>query len=196
LSIESGGGREAAGGARSSCWASPRLIGKICDDKGGRGIIAATAFEPGELIALFGGAPLIAAQLGALSADERRRVLQVDEDLYLLSEVESMADWVNHSCEPNAGLRGQIALIARRPIKAGEEISYDYAMSDGSPYDGFACRCGAATCRGQVTGDDWKLEPLWARYDGEFSPYLAARIARLRKRQTARRPRALAAVPR
>lgn len=167
---------------RSSCWASPRLAGKACDDKGGRGVIAAEPIRAGELLVLFGGAVLDRDALEALPGDERRKVLQVDDDHYLYSTVESVADWVNHCCEPNAGLRGQVALVALRDIGPGEEICYDYAMSDGSPYDSFRCLCGAPTCRGQITGDDWRLEHLWTRYDGHFSPYLAARIARLRPR--------------
>lgn len=179
MSREPPGVRGSAANERPSCWASHRLVGKACDDKGGRGVVAAEPIAAGALLALFGGAVVHASQLDALPPDERRKVLQVDDELYLLSTVESMADWVNHCCEPNAGLRGQVALVALRDIERGEEISYDYAMSDGSPYDSFACRCGASGCRGRVTGDDWRLESLWTRYAGHFSPYLAARIARL-----------------
>jgi hypothetical protein len=184
--------------AYPSCWASPRLAGKPCDDKGGRAVVAAAPIAAGELLAIFGGAVLDDAALEELSPDARRRVLQVDDGLFLYSEVESIADWVNHCCEPNAGISGQVALVALRPIGIGEEVCYDYAMSDGSPYDRFACRCGATTCRGDVTGDDWRIEALWVRYRGHFSPYLAARIARLEHARPvavrrARRPRARAA---
>ena len=43
-----------------------------------------------------------------------------------------IARFMNHSCEPNAGLSGQVVLVAMRDIRDGEEILYDYAMSDGS----------------------------------------------------------------
>src|SRR5262249_55358196 len=49
-------------------------------------------------------------------------------------------------------------------------------MSDGTPYDQFPCGCGATTCRGHVTGDDWARPELWERYRGYFSPYLQRRI--------------------
>jgi len=83
---------------------------------------------------------------------------------------------VNHSCDPNCGMSGQIALVALRPLEPGEEICFDYAMSDGTPYDQFPCGCGAATCRGRVSGDDWQRPELWERYRGYFSPYLQRRI--------------------
>jgi hypothetical protein len=164
---------------RPSCFASPRLVGRDCDEKGGHAVYAAEPIAAGEMLVVFGGSVLPADQLSSLTSEERRRVLQIDDELYLFSDVESTPDWVNHCCEPNAGLLGQVVLVALRDIEAGEEICYDYAMSDGSAYDHFECRCGRAACRGQVTGDDWKLEALWSRYRGHFSPYLASRIARL-----------------
>ena len=65
-------------------------------------------------------------------------------------------DYINHSCEPNAGLDGQITIVALHRIHAGEEVTIDYAMCDGTPYDEFDCACGALVCRGRVTGDDWR----------------------------------------
>ena len=172
--------------ARPTCYASPRLEGRQGGDKGGRGVFARERIERGELLVVFAGAVLLGEELAALSPDQRRLVLQVDENHYLLSEVEGWADWVNHCCEPNAGLRGQVTLVAMRDIEAGEEICYDYAMSDGSPYDGFDCLCGRAGCRGRVSGDDWMLEALWERYRGNFSPYLQARIDALAAARPAR----------
>ena len=37
---------------------------------------------------------------------------------------------LNHSCEPNLGLQGQIAFVAMRDIAADEELTFDYAMTD------------------------------------------------------------------
>ena len=177
---------------RPTCYASPRLEGRECGDKGGRGVFAREPIARGDLLVVFAGSVLEGEHLAQLAPDQRRLVLQVDEDHYLLSEVEGWADWVNHCCEPNAGLRGQVTLVAMRDIAAGEEICYDYAMSDGSPYDGFECRCERAGCRGRVSGDDWMLEQLWERYRGHFSPYLQARIEALasaRAQRTAIKPR-------
>ena len=63
-----------------------------------------------------------------------------------------------------------------RTISAGEEITYDYAMSDASDYDEFPCSCGSMRCRGQVSGSDWQRPELWRRYSGYFSPYVQSRI--------------------
>jgi uncharacterized protein len=178
--------------ARPTCYTAPRLEGRECGDKGGRGLFARERVARGELLVVFAGSVLEGEDLADLPADKRRLVLQVDENHYLLSEVEGWADWVNHCCQPNAGLRGQVTLVAMRDIEAGEEICYDYAMSDGSSYDGFECHCQAPGCRRRVSGDDWMLDELWERYRGHFSPYLQARIDAL----AAARPRRAAAARR
>jgi len=52
---------------------------------------------------------------------------------------------VNHSCEPNAGFRGDLVLVARRDIGPEEEITWDYSTAiDEEEFPGFACCCGAA----------------------------------------------------
>ena len=103
--------------------------------------------------------------------------IQIEGDLYLVSPAQpDPGDYVNHSCHPNTGLSGQVALVATRAIHPGEEICYDYAMSDGSDYDELDCVCGATLCRGRVTGNDWRLADLQRRYAGYFSPYIQRRI--------------------
>jgi hypothetical protein len=63
-----------------------------------------------------------------------------------------------------------------RDIQPGEEICFDYAMSDTMPYDEFQCECGAPNCRRSVTGSDWQLPELQKRYAGYFSPHVQRRI--------------------
>lgn len=155
---------------------SSKLEGKLIAGKGGRGVFAREKVRAGELLVVWGGEVVDGDTLRSMSIDRFRLALQVEENLYLLTTNEGVADWVNHSCDPNAGLRGQVVLVALRDIRPGEEITFDYATSDGSPYDEFDCDCGAKTCRGHVTGSDWRLPELQKRYAGYFSPYIQRRI--------------------
>jgi hypothetical protein len=163
-----------------TCYLAPCCEGRLIAEPDFRGVFARTDVPAGTLLALWGGDAIDYAQVEALDPDGRRRSLQVEEGLYLVSRAEGPADWINHSCEPNAGMAGQITLVALRDIRAGEQICYDYAMTDASPYDEFLCQCGAVTCRGRITGNDWALPHLWADYGPHFSPYILRRIAALR----------------
>lgn len=83
---------------------------------------------------------------------------------------------VNHSCDPACGFNGQISLVSMRDILSGEEVTYDYSMTDvGSKEQGWVdmeCLCGARNCRKLVTGNDWKRKELQEKYKGYFSRYI------------------------
>jgi hypothetical protein len=155
---------------------SPKLQARQINGKGGRALVVREPVAAGELVVVWGGEVVHASGLEALSPAQRLLTIQVEEELYLVSALDGPADWVNHSCHPNCGLSGQIALVALRRLEPGEEVCFDYAMSDGSPYDQFNCGCGAVECRGRITGEDWSRPELWKRYRGHFSPYLQRRI--------------------
>jgi hypothetical protein len=154
------------------------------DVAGGKSVIAREVIHPGELIGVWSGHIIGADELDELPPEIRMHTVQVEEGLYLASVGASEPpDFINHSCEPNAGLDGQIAIVAMQRILPGEEVTIDYAMCDGSPYDEFDCECGSVHCRGRVTGEDWRNPLLWERYAGHFSPYLKRRIEALQRQR-------------
>src|SRR5690242_18822928 len=81
----------------------------------------------------------------------------------------------NHSCEPNIGVQGQIVFVAMRDIAAGEELTHDWATTDDDTYE-MECHCGAATCRGIITGQDWRKPELQEKYRDYLSWYLLQKI--------------------
>lgn len=88
------------------------------------------------------------------------------------------ADRFNHSCDPNAGIKGQILLVARRKIRAGEEICFDYetaeiGKSDGTP---FYCNCGSKSCRKKINGLAWKSPSFRRKNSGFLSWFIDRRF--------------------
>jgi SET domain len=65
-------------------------------------------------------------------------------------------NFLNHSCEPDAGYDSAGGIVALRRITAGEEIRMDYGTFSFSFDHEFTCRCGSPWCRGQVRRDDWR----------------------------------------
>jgi len=111
----------------------------------GRGVFAQERIDAGEVILPFTGPMLVRSEV-----DEGSYHLQVGDDLYLGASG-GADDYVNHSCDPNAGFRDGLALVARREIAAGEEITWDYSTAiDEDDFSGFSCQCGSVLCRGTV----------------------------------------------
>ena len=107
--------------------------------------------------------------------------IQIGDNLFIGPRTASERDGgmmhLNHSCEPNVGIRGEITFVAMRDIRSDEELSFDYAMTDDEPDIDMQCNCGAPDCRRVITGSDWKRPDLQRRYEGYFSAYLQCKIA-------------------
>ena len=160
---------------------NPKCAAEPLEEKGGHGVFALKRIQKGELLSLWGGRIVTAEEIDPNMPNLTQRILQVEEGLYLETpEQLEPTDCFNHSCEPNVGFSGQIGLVTMRDIEAGEELNFDYAMCDATPYDEFDCECGCETCRGRIKGSDWMRPELWEKYDGYFMPYLARRIEALK----------------
>ena len=168
-----------------SSYLSSKLEGRLKADESGNSIFALEPIKKGELIAVFGGVVYEWETFIHLPERERMLCLQVEDRHFLVPRPIGEGDYVNHSCNPNAGLSGQIGLVAMRDIQIGEEVCFDYAMCDTMPYDEFNCLCGASTCRGSVSGSDWQRPELQKKYAGYFSPHVQRRIDARRAEQKA-----------
>ncbi len=159
-----------------SSYLSSKLEARPRADGSGNGIFSLEPIRKGELVAVFGGVVYEWDAFIHLPERDRSLCIQVEDRLFLVPRPIGEGDYVNHSCNPNAGLSGQIGLVAMRDIKIDEEVCFDYAMSDTMPYDEFECGCGQPTCRGKITGNDWQRPELQKRYAGFFSPHVQRKI--------------------
>jgi hypothetical protein len=136
-------------------------------DGKGDGVIATRPFAAGETV-------MVGFLVGALIANDSHAT-QVGPDSW--ARHGGLGPMVNHSCDPNCGVRLNDAqafdFVARQPISAAQELTFDYAMRNFT-IDHFpaVCLCGTARCRSSVTG--WKDLPAARKADyGELvAPYL------------------------
>ena len=147
----------------------------------GRGVFAKEKIFKGGIVFDFskGNGKMISnSEMDKLCAEGRDYGIQIGEDLFFAatenSEMEA-GDYLNHSCDANLGIRDSLKMIAMRDIEPGEEVAFDYAMSESSNYQ-MLCRCGAPACRQTITGEDWKIKELRQKYRGYFSDYLTRKI--------------------
>ncbi len=84
--------------------------------------------------------------------------LGIDVEEYL--DLDELSRTFNHSCDPNAYIKGESDLVAIHDIGVGEEITYDYSttMNDdvekieafGFPVWTAECNCCSKICRGII----------------------------------------------
>ena len=152
----------------------------------GRGLFATADISKDEIVAVKGGHIVDGKMLREKITPVLGPVeIQIGDDLFIApvsdEERELSMLYLNHSCDPNLGVRGEITFAALRDIHAGEELTHDWAMTDDDDYS-VECNCGAANCRKTLTGNDWQRPDLQKRYAGYFSTYLARKIASLEAR--------------
>lgn len=78
---------------------------------------------------------------------------------------------INHSCDPSTYIKtidGIRKVIAKKNIKIGDEITFDYAIN-GENEGSFVCRCGSDRCRKIYNGNFFKL-PIELKK--EYLPFL------------------------
>jgi len=144
----------------------------------GRGLFARRAIREGEIVAIKGGHILDRRQLARVKRRIAQSYIQIADGFFIgaatAAEVKRNKLYINHSCAPNLGILGQIIFVAIRPIRPGEELTYDWAMEENTPAR-TRCRCGAPNCRGVLTGRDWTKPALRRKYRRYLSAYLAAK---------------------
>jgi uncharacterized protein len=161
-----------------SSWISPKARKGDPSSIAGRGLFAVEPISANEVVAVKGGHLVDTATMQALPEKLQNSEIQIAEGLHLVAltdeEYEPVMLFINHSCEPNVGFAGNTVLAAMRDVEPGEELTTDYALFDSQPTT-MQCGCGTPSCRGVITGDDWRDPVLQQRYAGWFSRYLADR---------------------
>jgi SET domain-containing protein len=118
----------------------------------GYGVVARRDLVRGEVIAEVDGMLYREEEL-----EDDRYCLWIADGFYF--DMVDQTCWINHSCDPNAEVEGELdgeggawaRIVALRDIRAGEEISYDYAF----PADlAEPCLCGSPKCRGFIVDAD------------------------------------------
>jgi uncharacterized protein len=145
----------------------------------GRGLFAVAPIARDEIVAIKGGHIVDTDTLHALPERQYNSSIQIADAFHLAAldddEYEPVMLFLNHSCEPNVGFAGNIVLVAMRDIAADEELTTDYALFDDCD-DVMQCECGTPSCRGTISGRDWRRPELQRKYQGYFSSFLQRRM--------------------
>ncbi|MFO1312688.1 MAG: SET domain-containing protein-lysine N-methyltransferase [Burkholderiales bacterium] len=131
----------------------------------GRGVFATRAIRRGERIIEYKGQRVswdVAMERPDSDPDDPAHtfLFEIDDGRVIDARVRgNAARWINHSCAPNCVTceddDGRVFIEAKRAIKPGEELSYDYKLIvDGKltkkERAAYTCRCGKPQCRGSL----------------------------------------------
>src|SRR5664279_1640612 len=144
---------------------SQKLYSVRNSDIHGRGVFAADKIRKGTLIVEYKGQRTSwddAMERPDSDPDDPTHtfLFELDDGRVIDARVRgNAARWINHSCDPNCVTHeddgGRVYIDARRRIRPGEELTYDYRLSvEGrltrKEKAAYACRCGTAKCRGTL----------------------------------------------
>ena len=133
----------------------------------GRGVFAVNNIAKGARIIEYTGDRISHAQADRLYGDlhdgNSHTMLFAATDKIVIDATKrgGPARWINHSCAPNCEANeedGRVFIDAIRPIKPGQELSYDYNLVLEERHTPklkreHPCHCGAPKCRGTLLGN-------------------------------------------
>lgn len=120
----------------------------------GRGLFADRNFRAGERILIFTGSRFNRAD-PIHDGEDGAYLLQTGPRSYILPDFPAV--FINHSCNPNAGVATGRRLVALRDIAAQEEIRFDYSTTMDEDLWTMICCCGEQDCRSVIR--DFKYLP-------------------------------------
>jgi uncharacterized protein len=137
----------------------------------GNGVFAAAPIAKGERIIEYKGRRRTHEEVDAGDTgdvDSGHTFLFTLNDDYVIdaNHEGNTARWINHSCSPNCEAvleeadgkdrrKDRVFIEAKRSIKPGEELTYDYGITLDEPHTArlkkiWACRCGSKNCTGTM----------------------------------------------
>lgn len=122
------------------------MIGIGYHDMKGRVVVAAEYIPSGTVVC--------SSRIRGVAPERDRFSLQKDENLHLY--IDEPGQVFSHSCDPNLTVRdnefGAFDFVTIRPVRAGEELSFHYGMSEAESVAVAACCCGSPKCQGRSVG--------------------------------------------
>jgi len=151
--------------------------------KFGSGLFAKEKINAGEIIAEFDGDIYTDSEQEVWDDNLNDHCVQFEDGKWRYSK--GFAVYSNHSCDPNCGIKNLFQIVAMRDIESGEEITWDYDMTEDNEtedkdsfyYWAMDCKCGSAQCRGKIGSYKNMPQNIRDKYEGFISTWLVKKYA-------------------
>lgn len=150
----------------------------------GRGVFARKSFKKGETVFILKGTLKHWVVKDKETSAEGPNWIGIGHQLWLDPAEPYM--YLNHSCDPNMGIRGRVTFVALRDICKGEEVTFDYATTEDDMLWSLPFRCGCKSrhCRGDIRS----IQSLPAQTYNRYLPYVPRYFQRVYARHHALKP--------
>ncbi len=130
----------------------------------GKGVSAGENIKRGEVVQTFKGKEkthVVENKKDSVS-DSYTNWLGVGRNKWI--EVGYPLQYVNHSCNPNCGIKGKVTIVALKNIKKDEEITIDYSITECDDLWEMKCKCGEKICRKIIKSVQFMPEDQFEKY--------------------------------
>ena len=122
----------------------------VKDARNGKGVFARKKILPEKVILEIKGVFLTCNEDDDIDEETRNNTFRYDDDLYI-SPGKDIANFINHSCEPNAKVvkkNKKLFIYSILPILKDEEVLFDYStiLARDDVWE-MECNCGSQKCR-------------------------------------------------
>lgn len=115
----------------------------------GKGLFAEEDIRKGDKIQYIPGPKVKMIPKNEADSEEIANWIGISKHFWIDTR-DTIFNFINHSCEPNAAIAGIRTLYALEDIPMDAEIAIDYSMTDADPYWKILCDCKNSNCRKEI----------------------------------------------
>src|ERR1051326_686974 len=135
---------------------------------GRKGLFAVGPIDKGEILIDLKGERTLSSPT--------KRSLQIGEGKHAFGSEETVG-YLNHSCDPNVFLDFSCLCVrALKDIRAGDEVTINYAATEYEMHDSFPCDCGSPACPNTIKGFKFLTREQQLKLKPYLAPYLLRKL--------------------
>jgi len=130
----------------------------------GRGVFTKQPFTKGQTIFILKGDRHVKKNITKKDVFDNPNWVGIDKDTWV--DPRGFFQYINHSCDPNMGIRGKVTFVALKKITKGEELTFDYSLTEVDPLWCLkdSCRCGSRKCRRKIKSIQYLPTTVYQSY--------------------------------
>ncbi len=135
----------------------------------GNGLFTSRSFKKGDAVFVMKGPTINFHPKNKEESLTLPNIVGLDKDLYIDPIYPYVC--INHRCDPNLAVGNDgVTYIALRDISAGEELTFDYSISEHTDWE-MDCNCGSINCRKVIRSIEKLPSGFFAKYFPLIPPY-------------------------